>query len=96
MPTFKTYMKILLAHRIYIVIYLVIISITGIAIGLSTASGSSQHFTATSSIWSGAAGFLVALIAAYREKKLLTVALLACAAVFLVERILNLIPLLSI
>ena len=49
MPTFKTYMKILLAHRIYIVIYLVIISITGIAIGLSTASGSSQHFTATSS-----------------------------------------------
>ncbi|MGO5268310.1 ABC transporter permease [Parafannyhessea umbonata] len=49
MPTFKTYMRILLAHRIYIVIYLVIISITGIAIGLSTASGSSQHFTATSS-----------------------------------------------
>lgn len=49
MPTFKTYMRILLAHRIYIVIYLVITSITGIAIGLSTASGSSQHFTATSS-----------------------------------------------
>ena len=49
MPTFKTYMRILLAHRIYIVIYLVIISITGIAIGLSTASGSSQHFAATSS-----------------------------------------------
>lgn len=48
MPTFKTYMRILLAHRIYI-IYLVIISITGIAIGLSMASGSSQHFTATSS-----------------------------------------------
>lgn len=49
MPTFKTYMRILLAHRIYIVIYLIIISITGIAIGLSTASGSSQHFAATSS-----------------------------------------------
>lgn len=49
MPTFKTYMRILLAHRIYIIIYLVIISITGIAIGLSMASGSSQHFTATSS-----------------------------------------------
>ena len=47
MPTFKTYMRILLAHRIYIIIYLVIISITGIAIGLSMASGSSQHFTAT-------------------------------------------------
>ena len=42
-------MRILLAHRIYIIIYLVIISITGIAIGLSMASGSSQHFTATSS-----------------------------------------------
>lgn len=53
-------------------------------------------FTATSSIWSGAAGFLVALLAAYREKKLLTVALLACAAVFLVERIVDLLPLLSI
>ena len=53
-------------------------------------------FTATSSIWSGAAGFLVALFAAYREKKLLTVALLACAAVFLVERIMDLLPMISI
>ena len=34
-----------------------------------------------------AAGFIVALIAAYREKSLLTVALWACAAVFIVERI---------
>jgi branched-subunit amino acid transport protein len=42
----------------------------------------------TSSILSGIVGFAVALIAAYREKSLLTVALLACAAVFLVERIL--------
>ena len=43
---------------------------------------------ATDSIISGAAGFLVALIAAYKEKSLLTVALLACAAVFIVERVL--------
>ena len=39
-------------------------------------------------IISGAAGFLVALIAAYKEKSLITVALLACAAVFIVERVL--------
>ena len=43
---------------------------------------------ATDSIISGAAGFLVALIAAYKEKSLITVALLACAAVFIVERVL--------
>ena len=45
-------------------------------------------FPATDSIISGAAGFLVALIAAYKEKSLITVALLACAAVFIVERVL--------
>lgn len=44
--------------------------------------------SATASIVSAAAGFVVALIAAYREKSLLTVALLACLAVFLVERML--------
>ena len=43
---------------------------------------------ATDSIISGAAGFFVALIAAYKEKSLITVALLACAAVFIVERVL--------
>ena len=32
---------------------------------------------------------IVALIAAYKEKSLLTVALFACAAVFIVERILE-------
>ncbi len=42
---------------------------------------------ATDSIYSALAGFAVAIIAAYREKSLLTVALLACAAVFIVERI---------
>ena len=44
--------------------------------------------SATSSIFSGIAGFVVALIAAYREKSLLTVAVCACVAVFLVVRIL--------
>ena len=43
--------------------------------------------TATSSVISAAVGFAVALIAAYREKSLLTVALQACLAVFLVERL---------
>ena len=40
-------------------------------------------------IISGAAGLIVALIVAYREKSLLTVALFACAAVFVVERIME-------
>lgn len=44
--------------------------------------------TATSGIISGIAGFVVALFAAYKEKSLLTVALCACGAVFIVERIL--------
>ena len=44
---------------------------------------------ATDSIISAAVGFVVALIAAYKEKSLLTVALFACAAVFIVERILE-------
>ena len=43
---------------------------------------------ATSSVISAAVGFAVALIAAYKEKSLLTVALLACAAVYIGERIL--------
>ena len=42
---------------------------------------------ATDSIYSALAGFAVAIIAAYKEKSLLTVALLPCAAVFIVERI---------
>ena len=48
---------------------------------------------ATDSVIKGVAGgiigFIVALIAAYKEKSLLTVALFACAAVFIVERILE-------
>lgn len=45
--------------------------------------------TSTASIISGAIGFAVALIAAYKEKSLVTVALCACAAVFVAERILE-------
>ena len=44
--------------------------------------------SATESIISGAVGFAVALYLAYKEKSLLTVALFACGAVFVVERIL--------
>lgn len=44
----------------------------------------------TASIYSALAGLLVAIIAAYRGKGLLTVALLACAAVFIAERLLPL------
>lgn len=44
--------------------------------------------TSTSSMISGMVGFLVALILAYREKSLLTVALFACGGVFLAERLL--------
>jgi branched-subunit amino acid transport protein len=43
--------------------------------------------SATSNVVSGAVGFVVALILAYKEKSLLTVALFACAAVFVVERL---------
>lgn len=42
----------------------------------------------SSGVIAGAIGLLVALIAAYREKSLLTVALCACAAVFVAERFL--------
>lgn len=48
--------------------------------------------TATSAgIVSGIAALIVALIAAYREKSLLTVAVCACAAVFIVERVIELV-----
>lgn len=47
-------------------------------------------FTATASVWSAAAGLITAVILALREKSLLTVAVLACTAVFVVEWILRL------
>ena len=43
--------------------------------------------SSTASIVSAAAGFAAALVAAYKEKSLLQVALFACAAVFIVERL---------
>lgn len=43
----------------------------------------------TAGMLSAAAGFAVALLASYKEKSLLTVALMACGAVFLVERIME-------
>ena len=46
--------------------------------------------TATSAgIISGAAALIVALIVAYKEKSLLTVAVCACVAVFIAERIME-------
>ena len=45
--------------------------------------------SSTSSVISAAAGFAVALIAAYREKSLLTVAAAACCTVFIVERVMQ-------
>ena len=47
---------------------------------------------ATESPVSGAAGLGAGLVAANKEKSLLTVALEACCAVFIVERILQFIP----
>lgn len=41
----------------------------------------------TSGVFSAVAGFGAALVAAYREKSLVTVAVWACAAVFVAERI---------
>lgn len=45
----------------------------------------------TASVISAVAGFAVALAAAYKEKSLLTVALCACAAVFIVERVMEIV-----
>lgn len=50
-------------------------------------------FTATASVWSAAAGLLVAVILAWREKSLLTVAVFACGAVLVTEWLLKLINL---
>ena len=64
---------------LYYVPYACLAAMTFPAILTATAGG----------IISGAAGLIVALIVAYRVKSLLTVALFACAAVFVVERIMG-------
>lgn len=45
--------------------------------------------SATASVVSAVVGFAVALFASYKEKSLLTVALWACGAVFVAERVLD-------
>ena len=47
-------------------------------------------FFSTASVISAVFGFLTALVLAYKEQSLIKVALGACAAVFIVERILSL------
>lgn len=46
-------------------------------------------FFSTGSIWSAAAGLLIAIVLSYFEKGLLTVALSACGGVLLVECVLR-------
>ena len=46
--------------------------------------------TSTDYVLSGAVGLIVGLFMAYKEKSLMTVALTACAAVFICERIIEL------
>lgn len=41
--------------------------------------------SATSNVWSAAAGFIVALILAYNKNSLINVSLISCAVVFIVE-----------
>lgn len=43
--------------------------------------------SATANVWSAAVGFAVALILAYQRKSLVSVSLISCASVFLVELI---------
>lgn len=43
--------------------------------------------SATANIWSALVGFAVALVLAYKRKSLITVSMIACASVFLVELI---------
>lgn len=47
MTTFRTYLKIFLSHRVYIAIYLVMLSLVGVIIGLSSYSGTTGEFQVT-------------------------------------------------
>lgn len=64
---------------LYYVPYACLAAMTFPAILTATAGG----------ILSGVVGLVVALIVAYKEKSLLTVALFACAAVFIAERVME-------
>lgn len=48
MTTFRTYLKIFLSHRVYIAIYLVMLSMVGVMIGLSTGSAATGEYQPTS------------------------------------------------
>ena len=48
-------------------------------------------FSATGSVWSAVAGLIVALLLAFFEKCLLTVALSSCVAVFVIEFLIKII-----
>ena len=48
-------------------------------------------FSATGSVWSAVAGLIVALLLAFFEKGLLTVALSSCVAVFVIEFLIKII-----
>lgn len=48
MTTFRTYLKIFLSHRVYIAIYLVMLSLVGVTIGLSASSAATGEFQPTS------------------------------------------------
>lgn len=52
-------------------------------------------FHATGSVWSAIAGFAIAVILAYLEKSLVTVALCSSLAVLAVDALINYLPLLA-
>lgn len=47
MTTFRTYLRIFLSHRVYIAIYLVMLSLVGVFIGLSTSSAATGEYQET-------------------------------------------------
>jgi len=78
-----------MTHNIYLYIFVmaaVTYLIRMLPLALSKKEITNQYITA--SLSSALAGLITAIIAAYRGKSLLIVALAACVAVFLVERIL--------
>ena len=50
-----------------------------------------EDFSSTGSVWSAVAGLIVALLLAFFEKGLLTVALSSCVAVFVIEFLIKII-----
>ena len=48
MTTFRTYLRIFLSHRVYIAIYLVMLSLVGVFIGLSASPAATGEYRETS------------------------------------------------